>query len=239
MNYQDLQPIEASAAAWIRPALGGPIGSVQSVVPRGFASHARILHPAYDKRGRQVSWSDVTAATGRSAHALMQWHSIKHAAENVRTADAPVKWSGGDPQVGRLEPYSLQALSCILADNSLLDQIFYFAIWTGYFGDGYLPVDENWFELPHREYLLFASELATLATTALQVPSDYLSLQSPNMFWPEDHSWFVSTEIDFDSTIVAGSSKLLRQILSAPGLDAWKIDVTDSLTITGDLINVP
>lgn len=61
--------------------------------------------------------------------------------------------------------------------------------------------------------------------------------QSPNLFWPEDRSWCVVSEIDFDSTIVAGSSQLVAAVLAHPELEAWRVDPGDSLAYDSDTLN--
>lgn len=49
--------------------------AVHSLVPAGFQSYARLLHPAHLGDGRnpaEVRWATVAAANGRRAHAGMQ-----------------------------------------------------------------------------------------------------------------------------------------------------------------------
>ena len=76
--------------------------------------------------------------------------------------------------------------------------------------------------LPPREYILFAGPLADAgqwgaAPYAIDIPRD---INSPNLLWPEDHSWFVATEIDQDWTSVAGSEALIKAVLADPRLEA-------------------
>jgi hypothetical protein len=55
---------DVSVGDWIGERLGGPFGTVGSVVPRGFAAHARILHPV-ELDDSRTSLIDVLApATG-------------------------------------------------------------------------------------------------------------------------------------------------------------------------------
>ncbi len=61
--------------------------------------------------------------------------------------------------------------------------------------------------------------------------------QSPSLLWPQDRSWCLATEIDFDSTLVAGSQDLVETILAAPGLEAWPVQEADDLTASADLLN--
>jgi hypothetical protein len=62
-------------------------------------------------------------------------------------------------------------------------------------------------------------------------------IQSPNQWWPEDRAWCVASEIDFDSTLVAGSADLIAEITADPQLEALAVEPTDDLTYEGDAIN--
>jgi hypothetical protein len=99
-------------------------------------------------------------------------------------------------------------------------------------------------QLPSRGYLLFtgslvalAESLATSVRTGRWPQSDELLSQSPNLFWPADRAWCVASEIDFDSTLVGGTTELVETILQAPTLDSWPVGPDDSLTFDADRIN--
>jgi hypothetical protein len=59
------------------------------------------------------------------------------------------------------------------------------------------------------------------------------------MIWPADRSWYLATEIDFDSTLVGGSAKLIEAILSEPSFEALSIDRQAMLTWDADRVNPP
>ena len=42
----------------------------------------------------------------------------------------------------------------------------------------------------------------------------------PNFWWPEDRAWFVSTEVDGESTYLGGSGPLIDRVVSDPGLES-------------------
>jgi hypothetical protein len=48
----------------------------------------------------------------------------------------------------------------------------------------------------------------------------------------------VSTEVDFDSTVVGGPRSLILQIADASGLEVLEVEQGDSLACDADLINV-
>lgn len=60
---------------------------------------------------------------------------------------------------------------------------------------------------------------------------------SPNILWPEDHAWVLVSEIDFDSTIVAGSVDLIRELCADGELEALLIPEGTDLTWDADLVN--
>ena len=62
-------------------------------------------------------------------------------------------------------------------------------------------------------------------------------LKSPNIFWPADRAWCVASEIDFDSTLVGGSEKLITTLVEDPPLGAWQARPADSLAFDADLVN--
>ncbi|MPZ99313.1 MAG: hypothetical protein GEU80_08245 [Dehalococcoidia bacterium] len=255
MDVGGLRPVEdLSVASWIAPRLGPFGGWVGSISPRGFEAYARVLHPV-PLDGGTTTWAAVCAATGKQPHALMQWDAI---AGVVRTAQEGVEtrrsqWDGGEPNTGNLEAGALHALVAELTRHTAADIDCFFALWNGYgwiYGspmavrsDGApvppgLPqavLEAPRLRHPNREYLVFRGPLDALTTNAT---SKWMGrAQSPNLAWPADESWCVASEIDFDSTIVAGSPHLVDAVLASPDLEAWPVSPDDSLAYDGDTVN--
>lgn len=92
--------------------------------------------------------------------------------------------------------------------------------------------------LPGRNYLLFTGELDAAAQMGWWEAEDWFAPQSPNLFWPVDRSWCVASEIDFDSTVLAGSTALIEAVLARQDLEAWPVEPGDLLSIEGDTVNV-
>ncbi|NLT27336.1 MAG: hypothetical protein GXX90_11975 [Microbacteriaceae bacterium] len=85
--------------------------------------------------------------------------------------------------------------------------------------------------LPHRDHLLFraAPRVWADASWPERVPwtsgsAPFEAIESPAVIWPDDRAWAVVTEIDLDSTIVAGSAELVRAICADPAIEALPID---------------
>lgn len=92
-----------------------------------------------------------------------------------------------------------------------------------------------------RAYVLFEAGARDLADPSWTERAPWVrhdwSAQTPSMVWPDDHAWFLATEIDYDSTLVAGSAELVRELIETPGLEVLAIDPDARLTSDGDTIN--
>src|SRR5204863_8749366 len=88
--------------------------------------------------------------------------------------------------------------------------------------------------LPGREYVLLTGPLSAASNIG---GLDGFEPHSPNLIWPADRAWFVASEIDFDSTLVGGTTHLVRSILDSPALDAWSVEPDSSLASDADKIN--
>jgi hypothetical protein len=226
---------DVSVGGWIAPRLGPFGGWVGSVAPRDYPEYARVLHPARDAQDHPTRWADVCAATGQRPHPLMQWHAIARMTQaqvEIRSTALTERmlWPGVEPTVGNLEPDALRALCEVLGRYTAHDQGCLFALWEGWGWNHGGPRLRH----PGRDYLLFTGPLPAALDFG---DSRGIWSQSPNLFWPSDRSWFVATEIDFDSTIVAGGAELIAAILADPTLEAWRVDPDDSLAHDGDTIN--
>lgn len=251
---------DIGSAEWIAPRLGGQFGAVGLTVPRGYPAYARICHPATNTADEPVSWSEVAEATGRRPHALMQWHAIVGSPDHLNMRGS--LWDGADPSRGDLAHSALAVLCDRLAEDAGGEPDCYFSLWEGYGElDGYgwleaatrphskvddrkrhtLTLDEigrarSRLRLPGRNYVVLAGPLRG----ALRIGSFSLGMfwpQSPNIFWPADLTWCVASEIDFDSTLVGGSARLIDAVLDTPELDAWPVGPDDSLAYDADKIN--
>lgn len=211
---------DVSAATWLRPRLSRTFGTVTRHVPQGYAAYVRICHPAEDD-------------TGRQAHPTMQWHALVGSADCFNMTGS--MWPGANPDRGDLAPPTLATLCRILAQHTSVPESCFFCVWNGY---GWLsPKAPARLHHGDRDYILLTGPLrAALEIGDRPHPGLFLP-QSPNLFWPADRAWCVATEIDFDSTLVGGTSELAHHLLNDAALDAWPVDPDDSLTADSDLLN--
>ncbi|MBB5915961.1 hypothetical protein BJY24_004873 [Nocardia transvalensis] len=95
---------------------------------------------------------------------------------------------------------------------------------------------------PGRDFMLFDTSLSELAepswvhAAGLGWTSDFPGVM-PQLLWPADHAWVVASEIDFDSTIVAGPRTLIDAVLADDRFEAFPIAEESDLSWDGDRIN--
>ena len=94
-----------------------------------------------------------------------------------------------------------------------------------------------------RHYVLFEAGAQDFTDTAWPARAPWVDepvwAHSPSILWPDDHAWVLATEIDFDSTLVAGTRALVRELLETPGLEVLSIRTDADLTRDGDVLNLP
>jgi hypothetical protein len=95
--------------------------------------------------------------------------------------------------------------------------------------------------LPNREHVLFLGGVSELADPdwPLHAPWRDRDLeaqgfppiaQSPSLVWPADHAWVLVTDVDVDSTIVGGSTELVRELCGDGSIEALPIPADADLT---------
>ncbi|MFT4470925.1 hypothetical protein ACMX2H_13550 [Arthrobacter sulfonylureivorans] len=123
---------------------------------------------------------------------------------------------------------------------------------SGYFvadggpGSGILPqdvVNGPVLHLSDRAYYLFSAGIQSFAGRGWPGDAPWQDgsafPQSPSILWPDDHSWVLVTEIDWDSTIVAGSWELIKALVSDPSIEALPIREGADLDWDADSENRP
>ncbi|CEA09300.1 hypothetical protein BN1051_02668 [Arthrobacter saudimassiliensis] len=113
-------------------------------------------------------------------------------------------------------------------------------------GSGLLPADvvlAPTLDLPDRSYYLFAAGVRFFQDPAWVERVSWHHVpwfpQSPNMLWPADHAWVLVSEIDFDSTVVAGSRGLIAALVADPEIEALPLPEGADLSWDADELNRP
>jgi hypothetical protein len=250
-------PVEdVSAAAWLAEAVTGFEGRVRDVVPAGFPAYARILHRPDQgiPDATPGTWAEAAVRQGTVLHPAAQWEALVGAAQ---LGDGQV----GMPEVGSLDRLTLARLRDVLLRHAG-DVDCWFAVWPG---RSRLPAaweTRPLFRLPMRQYHLVPASLGSVVELSAEIAvagleeravegglddqvrfaqrvRDDGELQSPQLWWPRDRSWVVATEIDFDSTIVAGSLELVESLLDGDGIEALRVSPDMSLQHDADTVNAP
>jgi hypothetical protein len=197
-------------------------------------------------------------------HPLVQWHRLVGTDDDLNPRGGD--WSGDAPRRGHLEPPSLGVLLDVLARHTTTPDACWFGLWEGWgwietqpgstattfawSGEGpppeparmpppFSPEVLAWprVETPGRAYLLLRGPLSSARFVGGQITPDWFDEQSPQLIWPDDRAWCVGTEIDFDSTLVGGSTGLIYELLATEGLEAWPVRAEDSLAYDSDQVN--
>lgn len=218
-------------------------GTVSAIVPAGFDAYARILHPVETPlRGEKlVRWKDVANWGDQLLTARSQWLAV---AMPELTPERPRPWKSQGPSQGSLYREDARALGEIARRFTDSPQRCWCCLWDG-FGwwsrkwllppgqiattppPSPVPLEaRDWpkVQTRHRHYLLYEESLETSFMEAIEI----LEGHSPNLWWPSDHAWCVGSEIDLDSTYVAGSKEFIDAILLSEELEAFEVDPSDS-----------
>lgn len=102
--------------------------------------------------------------------------------------------------------------------------------------------------LPLRDHVLFSAAPRVFADPAWVLDAPWRdriaeshgfppSAQHPNIIWPADRAWVMVSEIDFNSTVVAGSAELVRAICDDPELEASPLSEGAALHWEADEVN--
>ena len=197
-------------------------------------------------------------------HAILGLSNADELRSSYRPGDGSgVNWAGSDPPIGPMDIDTLDALCEVLADHAADVTHCFFALciihgWLDSFSGETLP---PLLELPYdRSHIVLAGPLSAVdqimydwsradSIMMTQVArhgevlaperesSSFLQREAPNLIWPGDHSWFVASEVDFDSTLVGGSAVLINAIIESSKLEARRIRPTDSLADDADTVN--
>lgn len=253
-------------AEWYTAALAGFGGRVECVVPRGYPAYARILHRARGPRSGSVRWAEVAAATGRVLHPLAQFASLAGRWQYERRVGLGWPGKNPDEGTLDLEQlrelcrilaaHTTTAELCWLTVWEGWGNLpsawprsyprirqphrayFLFQLPLGDVVDFSIAIDSFHEESSSSRYLVSSSSAAAAADdVAVPTGGRPVRTQSPSQWWPADRAWAVATEIDFDSTLVAGSDALIQEIVNSAELEAFRVESTDDLTTAGDAVN--
>lgn len=239
---------DVSAARWVEEGLSNNFAHVDALVPRGYAAYGRLFHPASGEDKRRVRWSEVAAWAGSVAHPLMAFEGISAPKPGYGAGARP--WLQ-EPMEDQMDEQDARAPAVLLSDFTRAPQDCYFGIWDG-FGQyspgpmtllttsGGIPqtplpdvIAAQRFDGVRREYLLYEGPL-----TAIGSFFNHFRSHPPNIWWPEDRSWCVATDIDLNTTYVGGSEACVQAIIGEQSLEALATSADAPVHRAADTINL-
>lgn len=229
---------DVNSVTWLNARMDGGYSSPQLMVGRGFEAYARVFHPpGATPSGVVYRWAEIANANGRVVHPGMQWDAV--AAEVGEVAgERQSFWSDRSPTAGHLESEELTTLIHLLESFTNTPDDCVFAVSTAWSWVNEIDVAVPRVVMPNDEsYVLFCGTLQSALALGQYGPSDAFHAQSPNLFWPGDHSWCVSTDVDFDSTVVGGTYGLVDALVKLSDLEALQVSPTQRLDAHGDHLN--
>jgi hypothetical protein len=210
---------------WPRDRRVQPGMRVGSLVPEGYQAYGRLLHPASSTEPggpRRWRWSAIAAERGLGIGSDVRFNAL-------------IGWQGkGDPpppyhlpQRGSLDRISCRILGTILSRFTAQPDLCWFCLWDGY-GWPELPppgVGPPRVQLaPSLECLLFSGQ----AGSACNFRSETW-FQSPTVWWPNDRSWCVATDIDGFSTYIGGTQECIDALIIDPRLEVLPVNVDQEI----------
>ena len=150
----------------------------------------------------------------------MEWHRITTAAGADRRSWDP---SRGQPLEGEPSVWELRVLVDVLRKFTESPERCCFCSWTGFGGTRETGAVVT---LPGRDYFLSLGEV-----------EDALSFENPpNLWWPEDRTWCVASEIDLLATYVGGDDEAIA-MLAGEDLELLPVAVEDRVDVDADSVN--
>ncbi len=228
---------DVSAADWLVHGVRGfdHADTVGSLIPTGADAYARLFHPAYrqvDDVLEGVRWRDVARSNGKVAHPAMEWVAITGGWRFLQKETQPGVWDHW-PRTGSLPAAEASVLAELLAEHTTTRTACYFAVWEGF---GALAVDSDSapkFAMPDRRMLLFSGPLPAITTSLERRPWD----RSASMWWPDDRSWCVATDVDLMSTYIGGTRMCIESLIADERLEAMPVPSDQGFRWDGDGIN--
>lgn len=209
---------DTTVADWASRRQSGDLYRVDFQVPAGFDKYCRILHRVHGPCDSFLPWSDYAQPVGVTIRPDTRWYEISRRDSRLRSS----------PDVGGLDEISGPAYLEFLTEHLPADDHVFAGYWDGIHG-AYTPGKSfPTARLGVRDHVLFRVPLAALAD-AFHSELGFL-FDFPALLWPEDRSWYLSTDVDYNSTLVGGSEEFIDALLAHETIEALPIGPDVDLT---------
>lgn len=210
----------AGPADWIAGSLRGRPGTVGALIPDLFESTLRLYAPDPAPAGWWERYRDLfglVAAVGadHTSTPALAWFAIWEG-HGFDTSTSHIAWR--DPPADEAERRSREERRERQrdADRERNARI----------GPSLAAVPR--FDLPDRAYYLINGKLSALAD--LRYPDD-IRWRNPDLFWPDDRSWFAATDVDFWSLYVGGTRAFTGELAAGASTTCEFVGADDPLPI--------
>ncbi|MFV0307534.1 MAG: hypothetical protein ACK5OX_07310 [Desertimonas sp.] len=191
------------ASTWVRRTTHGEFGTVGGFIPEGLPATVRIAAPDPDidhwwDRYRALHahivavGAEHTSTPDRAWFAVWEGHGWANQTTMYRRVADPVsarRRVAGAWLRWRSRHVDRRRNRAVAADLAALARL----------------------DLRHRRYLLCVGPLT--AVTELREPGSPDTWQRPDLWWPEDRSWFVATDTDFWSLYLGAGQEMVDALV--------------------------
>jgi hypothetical protein len=202
-----------------------------------------------------VKWADVSAWSGHLLRPSSSFDDVERRSDGSRWGTQ--RPGSGGPVVGQLPRSMMERLTDLLGAATSTPERLWLLFWSGgaepraagttlqsrYRRSGRRSRPTRWLgrfrnapaadlgpelelspslSASGRRYLLYRGSLVRSSTADHEEPDI-----EPNFWWPTDHAWLVSTDIDCHSTYVGGSTALVERLLGDDVLEVLPAALDD------------
>ncbi len=237
--FEGLRPAAGRAAVgWVVKAMAGRRG-VDLVVPAQFEAYARIHHrihngerwadfaPEYLVRGIAADDDVATRLVFIDGDGNLDAEKVDAlvpllAAETATPNECHFAlWEGW----GWVHPGSVMMVTFDSDQTPAIERAFNDTMAPAWRFAAACPVEPWW---GGRDMILFDGPVEAVSTIGHHSSGEEpLQRQCPQWWWPDDRTWFVGTEIDHPWTYVAGSHRLIDEIVASPNWESLRVESTD------------
>lgn len=198
---------------WRWPCSDGQV-RLGSLLPVGFESYVRVLHPCHPSLPARRDWEGLAERAGVTLDPISRWDDLVARALTRGYGDP------GSPALGELEVTEFQALQQLVQRSGEDNRNDVFgAFWSGYgfFDDGQREMATD---IGSRDYVIFRGH----ATDMQELTVGNGIWHSPNYWWAANRSWCVVTDMDMDSTFVGARNVTVDRVIASGVFEVLHVD---------------
>ena len=138
--------------------------------------------------------------------------------DHASTDDRDDRREGGVPRS------VAQMLVRVLAAATTTSGNCWMAVWNGWGG---MPAAPSAIHLPGRDYVLLSGKVHAAGEPLWSYDGDAWDYQSPSLWWSDDRSWCVATEVDFAWTYVGCLESVAETLCRDRNLSTRRVRLED------------